>query len=173
MWIAARAKMLVVANSSVNIPKGRTAWGDIALTWNQALLRADISVAWGDIATDAGLQTAVLISLLSDREAAPGDVLPDDDGPRGWWGDPYLGFKLGSRLWLLRRTTLTQKTLNLAQDYAMEALQLLVDLGAVGSVSVVASAVSLHRMNLAVTINQAGASKVYNVIWQGQAAVLA
>ena len=56
---------------------------DIALVWNNALLRADIGIARGDIATDAGLQTAVIISLLSDREAAPGDVLPDDGGPRG------------------------------------------------------------------------------------------
>ncbi|MDD2794355.1 phage GP46 family protein [Acidocella sp.] len=141
----------------------------IALTWSNTLLCADISTAWGDIAIDAGLQTAVIISLLSDREAAPGDVLPDDNGPRGWWGDAYLGFKLGSRLWLLRRTVLTQKTLNLAQDYAMEALQWMIDFGIAGSVSVVATATGLHTMNLAVTINQTGGSAVFNVLWQGQA----
>ncbi len=141
----------------------------IARTWSTTLLCADISTAWGDIATDAGLQTAVIISLLSDREAAPGDVLPDDNGPRGWWGDAYLGFKLGSRLWLLRRTVLTQKTLNLAQDYAMEALQWMIDFGIAGSVNVVATATGLHTMNLAVTISQAGGSAVFNVLWQGQA----
>jgi phage gp46-like protein len=34
------------------------------------------------------LETAVLISLFTDRRADPDDVIPDGTGdPRGWWGD--------------------------------------------------------------------------------------
>lgn len=142
---------------------------DLALTWNNALARADLSVARGDIVLDNGLQTAITISLLSDRLAAPGDVLPDDAGPRGWWGDADNGFKLGSRLWLLRRATLTQTTLNAAQDYAREALQWLVDDGVAGSVAVVATAITINAMQLAVTITQNGNKQTYNIVWQGQA----
>ena len=69
---------------------------DIALTWSNELLRADISVARGDVVLDFALQTAVLISLLSDREAAPGDVLPDDDGPRSrtFWPSKLVQYQL-------------------------------------------------------------------------------
>ena len=143
---------------------------DIALQWNQALLRADLAVAAGDFVTEPGLQTAVIVSLLSDRQALPGDVLPDNSGPRGWWGDAYSLYPIGSRLWLLRRSVLTQATLNAAQDYATEALQWMIDLGVVGSISVVATATGLNSMNLAVTIKQKGASPVFIVPWAGQAA---
>jgi phage gp46-like protein len=143
---------------------------DIALVWNNELMRADLAMSGPDLALDAGLQTAVTVSLLTDRQALPGDVLPDDNGPRGWWGDAYDAYPIGSRLWLLRRSVLTQNTLNAAQDYAIEALQWLIDDGVVGSVSVAATAVTINRMNLAVTISQNGASATYDVVWKGQAA---
>jgi phage gp46-like protein len=143
---------------------------DIALIWNQALLRADIGMSKGDIATDPGLQTAVTVSLLSDREALPGDKIPDGGGPRGWWGDAYLGFKLGSRLWLLKRTTLTQVVLNAAQDYALEALQWMIDDGVADSVSCVATQAGVNAMIITTTIVQGGASQIFETFWQGQGA---
>jgi phage gp46-like protein len=138
---------------------------DIALLWNQSLLQADIATARGDLLVDNGLQTAVTVSLLTDRLAEPGDVLPDNLGPRGWWADGYNGQRIGSRLWLLKRAVLTQNTLNLAQDYANEALAWLVEANIVGAVSVVATAVALNVMNLAVTLSQGNAQPVYNVLW--------
>jgi phage gp46-like protein len=142
---------------------------DIALVWNPAIMRADVQLANGTLLTDAGLQTMVTVMLLSDRLAEPGDVLPDNGGPRGWWADGYNGTRLGSRLWLLKRAVLTQATLNLAQDYALEALQPLLDANIAGSLSVKATQIGLNAMNLAVTIVQAGASKIYNIVWSAQA----
>ena len=50
---------------------------DIALAWDNSLLRADLAMSGSDIAIDKGLQTAITVSLLTDRQALPGDVLPD------------------------------------------------------------------------------------------------
>lgn len=138
---------------------------DIGLTWNNALLRADVSITNGDLTLDKGLDTAVTVSLFTDRQALPGDVIPDGGGPRGWWGNAYLPFQIGSRLWLLKRSVMTQAILNAAQDYAMEALQWMIDYGVAGSIAVVATATGLHSMNLAITITQKGSSRTYNKSW--------
>ena len=60
--------------------------GDIALIWNDALGAADIEIGASDLTTDAGLRTALLLSLFTDRRAEDGDVLPDNASDRrGWW----------------------------------------------------------------------------------------
>lgn len=138
---------------------------DIGLFWNNALLRADLAVSGGDFAVDSGLHTAVIVSLFTDRQSLPGDIIPDGLGPRGWWATPYLPFQIGSRLWLLKRSVLTRPVLNAAQDYAMEALQWMVDNGVAGSISVSATATGLHSMNLEIIITQKGSSKTYNMSW--------
>lgn len=90
-------------------------------------LCADVQVACGDLATGNELSTAVMLSLFTDRRANEDDVLPDGTDPRGWWSDAMDGRQIGSRLWLLERARNLTETLRLAQDYAKEALQWLVD----------------------------------------------
>jgi phage gp46-like protein len=95
---------------------------------------------------DDGLYTAVIISLLTDRQAAADDFIPDAPtvGPadrRGWWGDtatddtvdgePDL---IGSRLWLLTRCKLDGTVAPRAQIYAEEALAWMIEDGVAGSV---------------------------------------
>ena len=60
---------------------------DIALSWDNAAWRADIGLARGDLATDDGLRTAVLISLFTDAPARDDDPLPAPGYRGGWWGD--------------------------------------------------------------------------------------
>ncbi|WP_298214331.1 phage GP46 family protein [Acidocella sp.] len=143
---------------------------DLALVWNNAVLRADLAVSRGDIALDRGLQTAIIVSLFTDAPALPGDILPDHAGPRGWWGNAYLSRPIGSRLWLLRRAVITQDTLTAAQDYAREALQWLIDDGVAGSIGVTATQIGLNAINLAITLNQQGGSPVFNLVWSAQGA---
>ncbi|WP_042688470.1 phage GP46 family protein, partial [Candidatus Glomeribacter gigasporarum] len=67
-------------------------------------------------------------SLFTDRQARPDDVIPDGStDARGWWGKPNIG----SRLWLLERAKATEATRQQARDYMTEALQWLIDDGAV------------------------------------------
>lgn len=110
----------------------------------------------GGLRARAPLQTAVLLSLMSDRRAEPSDVIPDGSGdPRGWPGDGIDASiaPLGSRLWQLRRRELTQETADLAVVFAREALQALIDQKAVASIDVSATAaLASGRLELVVKL---------------------
>ncbi|ASW00132.1 phage GP46 family protein [Paraburkholderia aromaticivorans] len=104
---------------------------DATISWDAANNRGDWSMSGPLLTTGNDLQTAIIISIFSDRMAQPGDVIPDGSGdPRGWWADDTV--PIGSRLWLLRRAKQTKETLQKAYDYLAEALQWMVDDGVVG-----------------------------------------
>lgn len=76
------------------------------------------------------LSNAITISLFTDARASDDDELPDGGtDKRGYWGDIDLDAdeSLGSKLWLLKRSKITQDTLNKVHDYITEALQWLID----------------------------------------------
>nr|WP_306806019.1 phage GP46 family protein [Caballeronia sp. BR00000012568055] len=104
------------------------------------------------------LQTAVLISLFTDRLALASDPTPDGDR-RGWWGDDPK-YPIGSRLWLLDRVKGPQDVPQRAQDYAAEALQWLIDDGAVARFDIAAQWITPDRLDLAVTANRRDGSRV-------------
>lgn len=84
------------------------------------------------------LERAVLISLFTWRRAEPGDAVDGAD-MQGWWGDSFPGMpgdRIGSRLWLLRRRSLTPQTQRDAHRFCVEALQWLLDDGHVTRVTV-------------------------------------
>lgn len=113
---------------------------DIAITWDTRNFRGDWSITRGDLAVDAGLRSAVLVSLFTDRIASP-DYTPPAGGPtdrRGWWGDTYSSAPWGSRLWQLNRSKKSdgRLVLNQARDYCREALQWLLDRGIAAKVAV-------------------------------------
>ncbi len=63
------------------------------------------------------LTRAVIISLFTWRRAEPDD---DTDIPMGWWGDTWptvADDRIGSRLYLLRRSRLTAQTAHKARDH--------------------------------------------------------
>jgi len=105
---------------------------DIATTWVADLSRGDWSLVGPALTSGNDLATAVVLSLFSDRQANPDDIVPDGTGDRrGWWGDMGNDKPIGSRLWLLARAKQTTETLQRAQDYITEALQWLIDDGVV------------------------------------------
>lgn len=84
------------------------------------------------------LERAVHISLFTWRRAEASDQVDGNDR-QGWFGDSYPSYvndRIGSRLWLLRRRTITAQTLRDAQRFCEEALQWLVDDGYVSRVTV-------------------------------------
>ena len=88
--------------------------------------------------TDRAWRRATEISLLTWRRANPDDPL-DDDQRFGWWGDSFptqANDRIGSRLWLLRRRTLTADTERDAQAFAREALAWMLEDGRVTAVGV-------------------------------------
>lgn len=118
---------------------------DLLTAWTQST--ADWQLKAAALALDDGLQSAVVISLFTDRLAEPGDPLPQLDlwapgGRRGWWGDAFSdvpGDRIGSRLWLLARAKRLPEVLRQAEEYAQEALQWLVEDGVASGVQVTAS----------------------------------
>jgi len=109
---------------------------DIKISWDSDLIEGDFSFSESiqDLESDAGLETAVIISLFTDRRAAEDDILPDLNNldKRGWWGDlvqtEVEGDQIGSRLWLLsRREKTEQEVLLKAKRYAEEALQWMIE----------------------------------------------
>lgn len=75
-----------------------------------------------DLATDSGLDTAILISLFTDR-------YDPETSQGGWWGDAHPDDPelLGSRLWKLNKSKVTTQVLRTAEDYARESLQWLIN----------------------------------------------
>lgn len=136
----------------------------------------DLAIASGDVARDGGLETAVIISLFSDRQASANDEIPDGSGDlRGWWGDLPLDADatpdlIGSRLWLLTRAKATEANRRLAQLYCQEALQWLLDGGIAQAVTVTTAWRGIDRLDIRVVITrqvagQAAANDNFAYLW--------
>ena len=109
---------------------------DIRINWNLDFMEGDYTFdsVLQDLESDEGLETAVIISLFTDRRANEDDILPDPNSldRRGWWGDLTTSFEddqIGSRLWLLEREKTLENVPVRAKKYAEEALQWLIDDG--------------------------------------------
>lgn len=118
----------------------------------------------GDFRAEQGLATQVLICLMTDRRVEASE-LRDGDENRGWLGDSFDVVEgetpIGSRLWLLRRSALFDGIEIKAQDYAREALQPLIDQGAVARIDVVATSGD-NRLDLAVSLYGRSGAQVYS-----------
>ena len=111
---------------------------DTTTVWVRELGRGDWALTGASLLEGNDLETAILISLFSDREANTDDVIPDGtNDPRGWVGDAGEDYKIGSRIWLLERAKQTTETLRRAGDYIAEALQWLIDDGVVAQFDIV------------------------------------
>lgn len=124
---------------------------DIALIWTDG--HGDILQQGVDLLTDDSIETAVIISLFTDRRAEPGDVLPDGtDNRRGWWADTYNETPTGSRLWLLSREKELNSVLLRAEQYSAEALQWLLDDGLASAIAITAAAPRTGTLTLRIDI---------------------
>ncbi|EOK4627415.1 phage GP46 family protein, partial [Shigella sonnei] len=103
------------------------------------------------------------ISLFTWRRAGR------DDAPRifGWWGDTWPAVqndRTGSRLYLLRRSKLTNKTPQLARDYVREALAWMVEDGVASRLDINAVRTGTDSLALAITIYQRDGN-IHNIIF--------
>lgn len=141
----------------------RTAWRDFGGEWQ---------VSGPSLAEDDGLQTAVVLSLFTDRVAAAGETAPTSW--RGWWGDAYPeveGDKIGSRLWELAREKHLPSVLGRAELYAREALQWLVDDGIASDIDVSAELQGTEVLGLSISIKRSTKPVVqfrFESFWKGQ-----
>ena len=145
---------------------------DLRLIWDTTLGEADLSAPQnsGDLEGDAGLETAVIISLLTDRRADDDDILPDPGNidRRGWWGD-LLGSdpvddEIGSRLWVFtERGKLTESLISDVKNVIEEALQWMIDDGIATTIEVEVERVSNNIYYLVKIYKTEGNPTTYSV----------
>lgn len=104
------------------------------------------------------LTRAVVTSLFTWRRAEPDD---NSDTPMGWWGDTWptvQNDRIGSRLYLLRRTKLTNKSAPTAQGYIAQALAWMVEDGVAARVDATAERNGIETLGARVVIWQKNGS---------------
>ncbi len=132
---------------------------------------ADLVLEEGDLAGEAGLLTAVLISLFSDARALDKDPFPPEESSRrGWWADEQPD-RIGSLLWLLRREKVTRSTVERARQYARSALRWLVDDGIADHVEVEAAVRDTFTVMLTVRLHR-GRARRWSEVWAATEAAL-
>jgi phage gp46-like protein len=96
----------------------------------------------GDFQCGQGLRTQVIIALLTDARVETSELRSGDEN-RGWIGDTFDTMAgetpIGSKLWLLRRSSLYDGIEIWAELYARMALKTLIDQGACVRVDVKAA----------------------------------
>jgi phage gp46-like protein len=148
---------------------------DIKIKFKKADLNFDLVFANNDLATDAGLESAVIVSLFSDRRISDDELPPGQTDKKGWWGDavdPTQNDLTGSKLWLLAREKQTEEVLQRAQEYAEQALQWLLDDGVASVVKVSTSYPQDGSILISADITRPDkivVSYAFNIIWEGQA----
>lgn len=163
---------------------------DVAIIWNGAQARGDWSIQNSDLALGNPLQSAIMVSLFSDRvapdtlsnldqdvgmSAAPDAAGSNHNDRRGWWGDAFAQEPIGSRLWQLQRVIKAGQTsvLREAEAICQEALQWLIDDGVVASVRTSASWAknTIPTLQFSVTVTEPGTNATqqfyFSWAWEG------
>jgi phage gp46-like protein len=142
---------------------------DFALKYDAGDKRFDLALEDGDLARDESLQTAVILSLFTDRRALEEDRLPDGSSDRrGYWADAYRDRPHGSRLWLLSREKEQAEVLRRAREYAEEALAWLIEDAVAEAVEVEAWHLRRNTLGLRVVIRRGDGAvleRQFDYVW--------
>lgn len=132
----------------------------------------DIKIENGDLAADNGLETAVLISLFSDKRVNDGELPKGETSKRGWWGDLFSDFdgdKIGSKLWLLDREKQLNENLPRYESFCLGALKWLVDDGVASDIFVNATYPNKGELKIEIKIQKPdGNESKFGFLWDGQ-----
>lgn len=135
----------------------------------------DIEVLNGDLKQDDGLETAIIISLFSNRRVTAEELPTSHDNKQGYWADQFadaLNDKTGSRLWTLQREKRQVEVLRRAEDYARESLGWLIEDGVASSVLASAQFMDgvTNAWELMISVQRpSGRTSRYQVLWDKQA----
>lgn len=145
---------------------------DLALIWDNHDGSADLALVDGALVTDDGLDTAIMISLFTDRRARADDILAGGEGsdPRGWWGDGFAdaeGDDIGSHLWLLEREKRLPAVRDKARQYARDALAWLIADQVCASIDVIVETRGSDQLAIGVTaVRPTGPARLrFDYLW--------
>jgi phage gp46-like protein len=139
----------------VSLDVDLVAEADIQFTNFSEFGYADIQLADNgrDLLGDRGLESATLLSLFTNQRVNDEKLLPGNANDKGgWWGLEFTEFTYGSRLWLLRRSKNMNEMLPLAEQYAKEALQWMIDQEVAQRIDVTASFLNAQTIMMDIQI---------------------
>lgn len=116
--------------------------------------------------------------IIGQRWRQPPEIVMQRQRLGGWWADAFRGaasvtargsaFRSGSRLWTLQWNHVTNETLMLAKEYALEAIQYLLGWGIASKIEIEPWYISRRVMRLDIVVRGPGGGDV-NVTVQGTA----
>lgn len=141
----------------------------LGLTYDNAAGHADVTYSDGQLVTEPGLITAILISLYTNKR----DPSRPQGDQGGWWGTALdePGDEMGSLLWTLARELPTERTRQRAEVYAFDSLAWMVTDGIAETVVVTAEwqrpTPNVARLTLAVDIKRPKSAAIERLgVWE-------
>lgn len=129
----------------------------------------DLVVDGNLFASAGGFETAIPVSLFTDARA-PAALVSEPQYRRGWIGNLMTAAtmrQLGSILWVLDQTRITQETLNVARLAAQDAFQWMLDDGI--ALGVLVNVTRASQVGIIITIQITDTSNVvsrYQTLWR-------
>lgn len=129
----------------------------------------DLVVDGNLFASAGGFETAIPVSLFTDARA-PAALVAEPQNRRGWIGNLMTAQtmrQLGSILWVLDQTRLTQEALNIARLAAQDAFQWMIDDGV--ALAVLVDVVRASQSGIIIHIQITDTSNVvsrYQTLWR-------
>lgn len=121
---------------------------------------------------DDGLESAVLISLFTDRRVSESEIPDGETSHRGWWADEFAeasGDMIGSRLWVYERSKLTTQTAAAIQVRAKQALQWMLDDGVASEIAVTTSLIDKAiKIEVQIRKPKQNSTNLFSIFWDGQ-----
>lgn len=134
----------------------------------------DLALENGDLKQDEGFETAVSISLFTDRRVTEEDLAEGDTEKRGWWGDTIPEVdqdQIGSKLWLLEREKTTEETRVKAEGYCREALAWMIEDGVATTIQVAGAYIVRGKLALDLRIFRPEGETRFSVLWDEQSVI--
>jgi len=149
--------------------------GDIRIVFDPATGTGDFAMAGRGLATGNELETAILISLFTDGQADPGDIVFDAD-PRGVWFDAYSALedpalpviandRIGSKLWQVFNMPRAQSTLNWMRDEILRCLNWMKIDGVASSIEVFPRFTGSGGVGAQIIVTANGTPTKYDYAW--------
>ena len=150
--------------------------GDIRIVWDPATGTGDLNMlATGALEIGNDLETASLISMFTDAQADPGDVVYGTD-PAGVWIDTYSALedpalptiakdRMGSKIWQAFARPRTQETLNWLRDEIIRCHGWMMTDGVASAVDANAFFTGPGGIGATVTITASGVANVFSYVW--------
>lgn len=121
----------------------------------------------GGLANRAALATAVILSLYTDRSCPPDHPLAKyaEGDLRGWWGEALLEAgeeMMGSLLWLLERSVVTEEIRLYAAQFVQDALAWMIADKVCARIESAVEIVGLNAFSIGIALYGRDGSKIYD-----------